>query len=171
MLLLTEAARSWDTREIEVTTPLQTCAGAALARPVALVPILRAGLGMMDGMLQLLPEAQVGHLGLYRDEKTLRPVTYYSRLPKQIAQAEVLLLDPMLATGHSACAAVELLKSAGAERIQLVVLVACPEGIAQMQATHPSIPIITAAIDTGLNERGYILPGLGDAGDRYFGTC
>jgi uracil phosphoribosyltransferase len=156
---------------IEVTTPLQTCGGIALARPVVLVPILRAGLGLVDGMLRIVPDAQVGHLGLYRDEATLRPVTYYSRLPKNLPDAEVLLLDPMLATGHSACAAVAILKALGVRNLQFVCVVACPEGVAQLQGAHPEVPIITAAIDAGLNERGYILPGLGDAGDRYFGTC
>ncbi len=134
------------------------------------MPILRAGLGMLDGMLRLLPDARVGHLGLYRDEKTLRPVTYYSRLPANIADAHVLLLDPMLATGFSACAAVSLLKERGAQRIQFISVVACPAGIAQLQSAHPDVPIVTAAIDPELNDVGYIVPGLGDAGDRYFGT-
>lgn len=169
-MLLTEASRSWPTTAIEVMTPLQSCAGTQLARAVVLVPILRAGLGMVDGMLQLLPAAQVGHLGLYRDELTLRPVTYYSRLPDNLATAQVLLLDPMLATGNSACEAASILKRNGAHQVQLVSLLACPAGVAQMQSQHPDIPIIAAALDPELNQVGYIVPGLGDAGDRYFGT-
>jgi len=170
LLLLTEAARTWPVVSISLETPLRACEGCRLAAPVVLVPILRAGLGMVDGMLQLLPEASVGHLGLYRDEKTLRPVSYYRRLPRGLAGAEVLLLDPMLATGYSASEAVTVLKSHGARSIRFVCLVACPEGLAQLQSAHPDVPIVAAAVDTGLNEVGYILPGLGDAGDRYFGT-
>ena len=171
ILLLAEASRSWATFPIDVETPLRSCEGAALARPVALVPILRAGLGMLDGMLRVLPDAPVGHLGLYRDEATLRPVTYYSRLPKNVDEATVLLLDPMLATGQSAAAAVSILKSHGAHAISFVCVVACPAGIAHLQGAHPEVPIITAAIDPELNNVGYIVPGLGDAGDRYFGTA
>jgi uracil phosphoribosyltransferase len=169
-LLLVEAAREWGTIDAAVVTPLAEMTGAALARPIALVPILRAGLGMVDGILPLLPHASIGHLGLYRDEKTLRPVSYYRRLPRGLADAEVLLLDPMLATGYSACEAVTVLKSHGARSIRFVCIVACPEGIAQLQSAHADVPIITAAVDSGLNEVGYIVPGLGDAGDRYFGT-
>ena len=169
-LLLTEASRAWPTREVAIDTPLQPCTGATLAKPVVLVPILRAGLGMSDGMLRIMPDAQVGLLGLYRDEATLRPVTYYSRLPRNIADAQVLLLDPMLATGHSACEAVAILKHAGVRDVQFVCVVACPDGIAQLQNQHPDVPIVTAAIDPELNQVGYIVPGLGDAGDRYFGT-
>ncbi len=170
ILLLAEASRTWGTFPIEVETPLRSCEGTALARPVALVPILRAGLGMLDGMLRVLPDAPVGHLGLYRDEATLRPVTYYSRLPKNVDEATVLLLDPMLATGQSAAAAVSILKSQGAHAITFVSVVACPAGISRLQRAHPEVPIITAAIDPELNNVGYIVPGLGDAGDRYFGT-
>jgi uracil phosphoribosyltransferase len=125
---------------------------------------------MLDGMLLLIPEARVGHLGLYRDELTLRPVTYYKRLPASIGSGQVLLIDPMLATGHSACAAVTILKEAGAETIQFVCVVACPAGIAQLHSQHADVPIIAAAVDPELNQFGYIVPGLGDAGDRYFGT-
>ena len=171
MILLAEAARTWATFPVDIETPLRACEGAALARPVALVPILRAGLGMLDGMLRVLPDAPVGHLGLYRDEATLRPVTYYSRLPKNVDEATVLLLDPMLATGQSAAAAVSILKSHGAHAISFVSVVACPAGIAHLQSAHPEVPIITAAIDPELNNVGYIVPGLGDAGDRYFGTA
>lgn len=170
ILLFTEASRRWTTTEVAIQTPLQGCIGAKVTRPIALVPILRAGLGMLDGILRILPDARVGHLGLYRDEKTLRPVTYYSRLPANVADAEVLLLDPMLATGHSASAAVALLKTQGAQHIQLLCVVACPTGIAQLQRDHPDVPIVTAAVDPTLNDVGYIVPGLGDAGDRYFGT-
>lgn len=170
MLLLAEASRAWPVASISVETPLRACEGCKLANPVVLVPILRAGLGMLDGMLRLLPDAQVGHLGLYRDEKTLRPVTYYSRLPANMADAQVLLLDPMLATGHSACAAVSLLKKHGARHIQFVCVIACPNGIAQLQGAHPDVPIVTVAVDPELNSVGFIVPGLGDAGDRYFGT-
>ncbi len=170
ILLLAEASREWPTSAVEVETPLRSCAGRIQSKHVALVPILRAGLGMLDGMLQILPDACVGHLGLYRDEMTLRPVTYYKRLPPSIATAQVLLLDPMLATGHSACEAVSILKAGGAHEIQFVSVVACPIGIAQLQTQHPDVAIMTAAIDPELNQFGYIVPGLGDAGDRYFGT-
>ncbi len=170
VFLLAEASRTWPLTSGEVQTPLQTCAGFVLARPIVLVPILRAGLGMLDGMLPFLPDAQVGHIGLYRNEETLRPVTYYSRLPANLADAQVLLLDPMLATGHSACAAASLLRERGAREVQFICIVACPAGIEQFEKTHPEIPIITAAIDSHLNDVGYIVPGLGDAGDRYFGT-
>jgi uracil phosphoribosyltransferase len=169
-LLLVEASRGWGTAARAVETPLAMTEGVTLAKRAMLVPILRAGLGMVDGMLHLLPDASMGHLGLYRDEKTLRPVSYYRRLPREIAEAEVLLLDPMLATGYSACEAVAVLKSHGARSIRFVCIVACPEGIAQLQRAHPDVPIVTATVDAGLNELGYIVPGLGDAGDRYFGT-
>ena len=171
ILLLAEASRGWGTAVVEIQTPLTTCTGAVVAKPVVFVPILRAGLGMLDGMLQIVPDAQVGHLGLYRDEKTLRPVSYYRRLPENLADANVLLLDPMLATGHSACEAVSILKALGARNIQFVCVVACPTGIEQLQRDHPDVPIIAAAIDPVLNDVGYIVPGLGDAGDRYFGTA
>jgi uracil phosphoribosyltransferase len=169
-LLLGEATKNWTTAAIEITTPLRSCSGAALARPVALVPILRAGLGMLDGMLRILPDAHVGHLGVYRDEATLRPISYYQRLPANIAESEVLLLDPMLATGFSACEAISIVKAQGAQSIRFVCVVACPPGIAQLHSQHPDVPIVTAAVDPELNEIGYIVPGLGDAGDRYFGT-
>ena len=170
ILLLSEATRTWETAPIEVETPLRKSGANILRRPVVLVPILRAGLGMLEGMLRVVPEASVGHIGLYRDEETLRPVTYYCRLPVNLAEAEVILLDPMLATGHSASEAVTLLKAQGAKRIQFVCLVACPSGIEQLRSAHSDVAIITAAIDPELDDRGYIVPGLGDAGDRYFGT-
>ncbi len=170
LLLLMEAARAWSTSPVEIATPLQKASGAVLARRVTFVPILRAGLGMLDGMLKLLPDALVGHVGLYRDEITLRPVSYYERLPKNIAPTAVLVLDPMLATGHSACEAVRMVKAQGANSVQFICVVACPAGIGQLQGQHPDVPIIAAAIDPELNQFGYIVPGLGDAGDRYFAT-
>ena len=170
IFLFAEASRSWTTREIEVETPLASCAGAILEKPIVLVPILRAGLGMVDGILRVAPEASVGHIGLYRDAETLRPVSYFDRLPVNIAAANVLLLDPMLATGHSACEAASILKAQGAQGIQFLCIVACPPGVQQFQTEHPDVPIVTAAIDPELNDHGYIVPGLGDAGDRYFGT-
>jgi uracil phosphoribosyltransferase len=170
LLLLFEAARRWEAVPRNVKTPLAPAMGAALRRPVVLAPILRAGLGMCDGILQLLPEASVAHLGIYRDKKTLRPVTYFCRLPSGLAEAEVLLLDPMLATGVSACEAIAILKRAGAARLQFLCLVSCEAGLAQVQGTHPDVPIVTAVIDPKLDRHAYIVPGLGDAGDRYFGT-
>ncbi len=169
-ILFVEASRAWQLQSIEIETPLATCAGAVLVRPIVLVPILRAGLGMVDGMLAIAPNAAVGHIGLYRDHSTLRPVSYYCRVPATIGEAETLLFDPMLATGHSACEAVAQLKANGATSITFVALVACPPGIEQLTSAHPDVPIVTAAIDPKLDERGYIVPGLGDAGDRYFGT-
>ncbi len=170
MLLLAEVAHAWDVTVNEIETPLKTCAGHILARPIVFVPILRAGLGMLDGISRMLPEASVGHIGVYRDEKTLRPTSYFCRLPSETSEAHVVLIDPMLATGFSATEAVSLLKKNGAKRIQFLCLVACPPGIEQMRSAHPDVAIITAAIDPELNEFGFIVPGLGDAGDRYFGT-
>jgi uracil phosphoribosyltransferase len=170
ILLLTEASKRWPTLTIEIETPLAPMTGATLARPVVFVPILRAGLGLLEGMLRIIPEAGVGHIGLYRDEVTLRPVNYYCRLPASLAQSHVLLLDPMLATGRSATEGATLLKAQGATSIQFICVVACEVGIEQLRGAHPDIPIYSAAIDPELNEFGYIVPGLGDAGDRYFGT-
>lgn len=170
VLLFAEASRRFPLTATEVATPLESCAGARFARPVILVPILRAGLGMLDSVTRLLPEARIGHLGLYRDEKTLRPVTYFTRVPSGLADAEVVLLDPMLATGFSACAAATYLKGQGAKNLHFICAVACPAGLRQLHADHPEIPVTTAAVDRELNSSGYILPGLGDAGDRYFGT-
>jgi uracil phosphoribosyltransferase len=170
ILLLTEASKCWPTLTIEIETPLAPMTGATLARPVVFVPILRAGLGLLEGMLRIIPEAGVGHIGLYRDEVTLRPVNYYCRLPASLAQSHVLLLDPMLATGRSATEGATLLKAQGATSIQFICVVACEVGIEQLRGAHPDIPIYSAAIDPELNEFGYIVPGLGDAGDRYFGT-
>ena len=170
ILLFAEASRSWATKSIDVETPLASCAGAVLEKPIVLVPILRAGLGMLDGILRVAPDASIGHIGLYRDAETLRPVSYYDRVPLNLAGANVLLLDPMLATGHSACEAASLLKTQGAQTIQFLCIVACPPGVQQFHGAHPDVPVITAAIDPDLNDHGYIVPGLGDAGDRYFGT-
>jgi uracil phosphoribosyltransferase len=170
IFLFVEASRTWDTKAIQVESPLASCAGAILEKPVVLVPILRAGLGMLDGILRVAPEASIGHIGLYRDAETLRPVSYYDRLPVNTAAANVLLLDPMLATGHSACEAASILKAQGARSIQFLCVLACPPGVQQFHSEHPDVPIVTAAIDPELNDHGYIVPGLGDAGDRYFGT-
>src|SRR2546423_11018105 len=170
VFLSAEASRRWRARAIDLETPLGPCAGALPARPIVLVPILRAGLGMLDGIQRIAPEAAIGHIGLYRDAETLKPVSYYNKVPVHIAAAEVLLLDPMLATGNSACEAAAILKAHGARSIQFLCIVACPTGIEQFHRDHPDIPITTAAIDPELDDHGYIVPGLGDAGDRYFGT-
>ena len=170
VLLFIEAAHAWKTNAIQVETPLAHCFGAVLAKPIVLVPILRAGLGMLDGIQRIAPEAAIGHIGLYRDAETLRPVSYYEKVPVNAAAAEVLLLDPMLATGNSACEAASILKAQGARSIQFLCVVACPAGVEQFQREHPDVPIVTAVIDPELNDHGYIGPGLGDAGDRYFGT-
>ncbi len=169
-LLVFEITRDFGTVATQVQTPLALCPGSVLARPVIIAPILRAGLGMVDGLLQALPDASVGHIGMFRNEETLRPESYYFNLPANLPEAEVIVVDPMLATGWSATAAVTQIKEAGAQRIRFACLVSCREGLDQLQSAHPDVPIFTAAVDAGLNERGYILPGLGDAGDRYFGT-
>jgi len=158
---------------MRVLTPIEETDGAVLGDRIGLVPILRAGLGMVDAMLELMPTAQVWHLGLFRDERTLRPVEYYNKLPDSAAVDLCLILDPMLATGGSATAAIEVLKRWGAVtpvRIKLVNLIAAPEGVRAVHEAHPDVPIYTAALDRQLNEKGYIMPGLGDAGDRQFGT-
>jgi uracil phosphoribosyltransferase len=169
-LMVYEVTRNWPTEPRPIETPMERMTGHALARPITLVPILRAGLGMADGVLRLLPDARMGHLGVRRDEETLLPIAYYQKLPPDIADTEVLLIDPMLATGGSGAAAVSFLKQAGVVSMRFVCLVAAPEGIAALHAQHPEIPIYCAAIDRQLNDKGYILPGLGDAGDRLFGT-
>jgi uracil phosphoribosyltransferase len=172
----TSAALAWfslqdiPTQSISVTTPLMDSPGHCLERPLVLVPVLRAGLGFAESMLEVLPEAEVGHIGLARDETTHRPSLYYCKLPKNLAEKEILVLDPMLATGHSAAAALSLLKESGARHLRFVGLVGCPEGVSTLRKTHPDVSIYLAALDEGLNENCYILPGLGDAGDRYFGT-
>jgi uracil phosphoribosyltransferase len=169
-LMVYEVTRDWPTTSKPVQTPMERTTGKVLARPITLVPILRAGLGMSEGVLRMLPDARLGHLGVYRNEASLEPVAYYQKLPRDIASTEVLLIDPMLATGGSAVAAVSFLKKAGVTSMKFVCLVAAPEGIHAFHRVHPEIPIYTAAIDRELNEKGYIMPGLGDAGDRIFGT-
>ena len=165
-----EALADTPLNEIEVQTPLELTTGFQLAERLGLVPILRAGLGMVDAFLELFPESQVWHLGLFRDERTLRPVEYYNKLPDESKVDTCLILDPMLATGGSATAAIEVLKDWGAKRIKLVNLIAAPEGVAAVNEAHPDVNIYCAALDRQLNEKGYIQPGLGDAGDRQFGT-
>lgn len=169
-LMLYEATRDFAVRTVSVETPLASAHGLRLEREVALVPVLRAGLGMLDSILQLIPHARVGFIGLKREETTLRAQFYHKSFPKNLGRFEVILIDPMLATGGSAVAALDLLAEQGAKHIRLVNLVAAPEGIRRVQKSFPRVPIFTAAIDRRLNERGYILPGLGDAGDRLFGT-
>ncbi len=169
-LLTYEATADLLTEPKEVETPLRTTTGAKLKEKIGLVPILRAGLGMVEGVWNLMPSAEVWHIGLYRDEHTLRPVQYYNKLPLEPTVSVCLILDPMLATGGSATATVDILKRWGVKKIKFVGLIGAPEGIALMQEHHPDVPIYLAAIDEKLNERGYILPGLGDAGDRQFGT-
>ncbi|MDP4626271.1 MAG: uracil phosphoribosyltransferase [Akkermansiaceae bacterium] len=169
-LMVPSVTSDLECRVVECTTPLELTSGTETLRPVVLVPILRAGLGFLDGFLDLMPEAAVAHLGMARNEKTLQPEAYYLKHPAKMAGAELILLDPMLATGGSAAQSVTTLKEAGAKRIRFVSLLAAPEGIATLEEAHPDVPIYTAAIDRCLNEKGYILPGLGDAGDRLFGT-
>ena len=171
MLLAYEATRDLPLEPIEIETPLErTTAYVVAGKKLVLVPILRAGLGMVEAMLRLMPAARVGHIGLYRDHDTLQPVEYYFKIPSDPEARDFIILDPMLATGGSAAAAVQLLKDRGAARIRLVSLVAAPEGVRTLLEHHPDVQIIAAALDRQLNEHGYILPGLGDAGDRLFGT-
>ena len=169
-LMAYELTRDHETESVEVETPLGMAEGLVLTSDITLVPILRAGLGMADGISQLIPWAKFGHIGIYRDETSLEPVVYYNKLPPSVAQSEVIVIDPMLATGGSCAAAIDAVKAAGAMRIKLLCLLAAPEGIRRMQDAHPDVTVYTAAIDPGLDERGYIVPGLGDAGDRIFGT-
>lgn len=171
MLMAYEATANLPIEPHEVQTPLERTQGARVAgKKLVLVPILRAGLGMVEGILRLIPSARVGHVGLYRDHDTLEPVDYYFKVPADAAEREFFILDPMLATGGSAVAAIERLKRAGATRIRFLCLVAAPAGVARVHNAHPDVPIIAAALDRELNSHGYILPGLGDAGDRLFGT-
>jgi uracil phosphoribosyltransferase len=169
-LMLYEATRSFQVRHGKVRTPLGKADGFRLEREVVLVPVLRAGLGMLDAILQLIPHARVGFIGLKREETTLRATFYHKSLPRDLSRFEVILIDPMLATGGSAVAALNLLSEARARRVRLVNLVAAPEGVRCVRARYPDVPIFTAAIDRRLNHKGYILPGLGDAGDRLFGV-
>src|SRR5215204_954064 len=170
MLLAYEAMRGLRAEDLQVQTPLEEAAGVRLADQVVVVAILRAGLGLVDGFLRLVPDARVGHLGMYRDEEALRPVGYYENVPPGVEDSEVFVVDPMLATGGSGVQAVARLKRAGAQRLHFVCLVAEPEGVAALREAHPDVPITTATIDRELDGNGYIRPGLGDAGDRIFGT-
>jgi len=169
-LMTFEVTRQFEVSPVEVETPMAKTTGAKPVRPIILVPILRAGIGMLDGILEVLPEAQMGHIGMYRNEETLRPESYYCKLPENIGEADVLLIDPMLATGNSSAEAARQLKDAGANRVHFICLVACPEGIEHFTSQNPEMPIYTAAVDSHLDDNAYIVPGLGDAGDRYFGT-
>ncbi|HTR98774.1 MAG TPA: uracil phosphoribosyltransferase [Bacteroidota bacterium] len=171
MLMAYEATKDLPLEPIQIDTPLERTTGAQVAgKKLTLVPILRAGLGMVEGIAQLIPSARVGHIGLYRDHDTLQPVDYYFKIPAGGESREFFVLDPMLATGGSAVAAVHALKKAGAAKIRFLCLVAAPPGVQAMLDAHPDVPVFTAALDRQLNEKGYILPGLGDAGDRLFGT-
>ncbi|MBE3562838.1 MAG: uracil phosphoribosyltransferase [Hydrogenibacillus schlegelii] len=171
MLMAYEITRDLPLEEIVVETPVAPARTRVLSgRKIGLIPILRAGLGMVDGMLKILPTAKVGHMGVYRDPETLKPVEYYVKLPSDIAERELIVLDPMLATGGSASHSIAVLKNRGARSIKLMTLIAAPEGIARLQADHPDVDLYVAAVDERLNEHGYIVPGLGDAGDRLFGT-
>jgi uracil phosphoribosyltransferase len=169
-ILAVEAARELPVTEVSVQTPLEATTGHRLPAEIAVVPVLRAGLGMVEGFLRLLADARVGHLGLQRDEDTLEPTGYFERLPPGMGEAHVFLLDPMLATGGSAVAALDRLRANGARRLRLICLVAAPEGVEAVRDAHPDVSIWTAALDRQLDEHGYIRPGLGDAGDRVFGT-
>ena len=171
MLMAYEITRDFPLEDVEIETPLTKCKAKMLTRKkVGVVPILRAGLGMLSGMLRLIPAARVGHIGLYRDPKTLKPVEYYCKLPPDVAERTLIVVDPMLATGGSSSAALTLLKEKGAKSMILMCLVAAPDGIRVVNHDHPDVPIYVASVDDHLNEKGYIVPGLGDAGDRIFGT-
>jgi uracil phosphoribosyltransferase len=170
-ILAVEAARELPLDAVSVETPLEAATGSRLPREIAIVPVLRAGLGMVDGFLRLLPGARVGHVGVYRDEQQHTPVDYYERLPPGLAEAHVFVVDPMLATGGSAVHALDRLKLAGAQRLALVCLVVAPEGLAAVEEHHPEVPVWAAAVDRELDQNAYIRPGLGDAGDRVFGTA
>ena len=169
-LMVFEVTRTVPVRTLEVETPMETTRGVRLSATITVVPILRAGLGMAEGILEVMPEARVGHLGLARDEATLRPTVYLRRLPRDLDAGPVILVDPMLATGGSASQAVRILREAGAKDLRMICLVASPEGIRRLTTDHPSLHIYTAAIDREINPHGFILPGLGDAGDRMYGT-
>ncbi|BAU26458.1 uracil phosphoribosyltransferase [Aneurinibacillus soli] len=171
MLMAYEITRDMPLKEIEIETPVTTCKTNVIAgKKVGLVPILRAGLGMVDGMMKIIPAAKVGHVGLYRNPETLEPVEYYVKLPSDVNERELIVIDPMLATGGSAAAAITALKNRGAQHLKLMCLIAAPEGIEKLHEIHPDIDIYVAAVDERLNDHGYIVPGLGDAGDRLYGT-
>ncbi|MBQ1335364.1 MAG: uracil phosphoribosyltransferase [Selenomonadaceae bacterium] len=171
MLMTYEITRDFPLKEVEIETPVAKCRSKVLAgKKVGVVPILRAGLGMLSGVLNMVPAARVGHIGLYRDPETLKPVEYYCKLPSDVEERTLIVVDPMLATGGSASAALQMIKDRGAKSITLMCLVAAPEGVKVINRDHPDIPVYVAAVDERLNEKGYIVPGLGDAGDRIFGT-
>jgi uracil phosphoribosyltransferase len=171
LLLTYEATKDFPTEDVEIETPLErTTVQKISGKKVAVCPVLRAGVGMLDGVLSLVSSARVGFIGMYRDEETLQPVEYFVKLPGDLADRDAIVLDPMLATGRSSAAAVETVKKAGARSVLLVCVVAAPEGIDNMRSAHPDVEIVCAAIDRGLNENGFIVPGLGDAGDRLYGT-
>ncbi len=171
MLICYEATRSLQVEDVEIETPICKATAKELkGKKMAIVPILRAGLGMVDGVLQLIPAAKVGHIGLYRDPETLKPVEYYCKLPADCAEREVFVVDPMLATGGSSIAAIQMLKDKGCRNIHFMCIIAAPEGVEAMQAAHPDVDLYVGAMDEKLNDHGYIVPGLGDAGDRIFGT-
>ena len=171
MLMVYEVTRDLPTEEVEIETPIcKTKVRMLAGKKLGIVPILRAGLGMVDGIMNMVPACRIGHIGLYRDPETLEPVEYYCKLPADAEERELLLLDPMLATGGSASDAITLIKKRGCKHIRLVNLIAAPEGIAKVQADHPDVDIYVAGLDSHLNDHGYIVPGLGDAGDRLFGT-
>ena len=170
-LLAYEATRDLPLKDTTVETPVETATTKVLAgKKLGIVPILRAGLGMVDGMMSLIPAARVGHIGLYRDPETLDPVAYYSKLPPDVSERDIIIVDPMLATGGSAVAAIDIIKKAGCKNVKLVNIIAAPEGIKTVQQAHPDVNMVVAAVDSHLNSHGYIVPGLGDAGDRLFGT-
>ena len=171
MLMCFEATRDMPVEEVEIETPVAKATVKRLAgKKVAIVPILRAGLGMVDGMVSMIPSAKVGHIGLFRDPETLEPVKYYYKMPPDIEERDIIVVDPMLATGGSASAAIQFLKEDGVKHIKLMSIIGAPEGVERMQKDHPDVDIYVAALDDHLNEHGYIVPGLGDAGDRIFGT-
>jgi uracil phosphoribosyltransferase len=171
LLLTYEATKDFPTEDVGIETPLEPMTAQRISgKKVAVCPVLRAGLGMLDGVLSLVSSARVGFLGMYRDEETLQPVEYYVKLPGDLEQRDAIVLDPMLATGNSSVAAISTVKEAGARSVILVCLVSAPEGVERVHSAHPDVHIVTAAIDRGLNERGFIVPGLGDAGDRLYGT-
>jgi uracil phosphoribosyltransferase len=169
-LIAYEITRDLPMKEIVIDTPVSSCRTSELSKEIVLVPVLRAGLGMVDGITSLIPTAKVGHIGLYRDHETLEPVEYFAKFPAALSEAVVMVLDPMLATGGSASAAISAIKRRGAVTIRLVCIVGAPEGVARIEKDHPDVDIYLTALDSHLNERGYIVPGLGDAGDRLFGT-
>ncbi|MCR5669615.1 MAG: uracil phosphoribosyltransferase [Butyrivibrio sp.] len=171
MLICYEATRDLQLRDVEIETPIcKTTVKELKGRKLCIVPILRAGLGMVDGMLQLIPAAKVGHIGLYRDPETLKPVEYYCKMPADVSEREIFVVDPMLATGGSSVAAIQMLKDRGCSKIHFMCIIAAPEGLKAMQEAHPDVDIYVGSLDEKLNEHGYIVPGLGDAGDRIFGT-